>query len=118
MNRFGRPLRAQAFERLLHLLVVQGVQDDQFFPLALVAHGRDGEDLGGRSGGLLERFLDQAVRHHLAADLREPREPAGDLEEAVLAQEALVAGHVPAVVEGGARQVVAAQVAAASRLAL
>ena len=93
------------------------MQDDQLFPLAFVAHGRDGEDLLVGSDGLLERFLDQPVRHHLAADLREPREPAGDLQEAVLAQEALVARDVPAVAEGGARQVVAAQIAAASRSA-
>ena len=65
---------------------------------------------GSRTEGLMQRFLDTRVGNHLAPDLREPREPAGDFQEAVVVKHAHVARGVPAVLEHRGGEVVAAEI--------
>ncbi len=60
---------------------------------------------------MVQRFLDATVRHHLAADLAETREPIRDRHEAVLVDDRDVAGHVPTVDEHLLRQVRASEIA-------
>ncbi len=87
------------------------MEDCQALAFFLVGNAGDGEDLEVCASRLLQRFFDAAMRHHLAADLREAREPIGDRQESVFIQRGDVAGHVPTIPHGLLRQILAADVA-------
>ena len=95
--------QARRLEVVAHVVRVLGhflVDDHEPFALLLVGHGRDDRQdlvLVVALDEPLDRFLDVEVRHHLAADLGEAAEPAGDFDEAVLVDLGDVAGDVPAV---------------------
>src|SRR5262249_30598886 len=102
VNRVGTPaargpFRAPPPPALPPPALAQGVPPREPLPLASVADGRHGEDLRLGPDRPVQCLLDAAVRDHLAADLREARQPPGDPEEPVLVHRPDVAGDVPAV---------------------
>ena len=80
-------------------LEVSLIQDDEALAALVVGHARDDERGIEDAERLVQALLDLHMRDHLAADLREAREPVSQHDEAVLVDPGDVARDVVAVLD-------------------